>query len=90
MRKRYFREHRGLYVDSMETIKEVQSVDDIIKFYDNDPLVHGYFKNIRIDPTTHREHRDPHDKWGKDTYMVVADFDGYTGQCIAFANFCDS
>ena len=26
-------------------------------------------------------------EWGSIEYMVVADFDGYKGQCIGFANF---
>ena len=87
MAKKIFREHRGLYADSMSTMKEVQSVADIVKHYDSNPLTKGYFKNIRIDPTTHRDHRTKDDEWGADTYMVVADFDGYTGQCIGYCNF---
>ena len=88
MAKRFFREHRGQYVDSMATMKEVRTVDDIVRHYDNDPLVKGYYRNIRIDATTRRDHRNPQDEWGKDTYMILADFDGYTGQCIGYANFC--
>ena len=87
MAKRFFREHRGTYAESMETMKAVQSVADIVAHYENDPLTMGYFKRIRIDPTTRRGHREPQDEWGVDTYMVVADFDGYTGQCIGYSNF---
>ena len=84
---KFFREHRRTYAESMETMVLVRSVVDIVKHYESDPLTKGYFKNIRIDQTTRRDHRDPQDEWGADTYMVVADFDGYTGQCIGYSNF---
>lgn len=87
MAKRFFREHRGLYADSMSTKKEMQTVADIVAHFESDPLTKGYFKNIRIDATTRRDHRTKDDEWGADTYMVVADFDGYTGQCIGYSNF---
>lgn len=85
--ERFFREHRGTYAESMETVKAVWSVADIVKHFESDPLTEGFFKNIRIDASTRRDHRNPQDEWGKDTYMVVADFDGYTGQCIGYCNF---
>jgi hypothetical protein len=73
----------------MSTKKEVQGVNDIVEHYKNDQLMKGFYKNIRIDPDTRRDHRTKNDDWGPDTYMIVADFQGYTGQCIGMANFCE-
>ena len=87
MKKKYFREHRGGYAESMETMVEVNSLADIVEHYENDPLMKNYLRNIRIDQTTRREHRTKGDEWGDVTYMVVADFDGYTCQCIGYSNF---
>lgn len=89
MAKRFYRPHRGLYADAMAEKVEVTCLQDIVAFIESEPLVKDYYKNIRIAPETKREHREPNDDWGKDTYMVVADFEGYTGQCIGWANFCD-
>lgn len=87
--RKFFREHRGGYAESMETMKQVKSLADIEAHYSSDPLTKGYYKNIRIDVESRRRHRTPQDDWGKDTFMVVADFDGYTGQCIGYTNFVE-
>lgn len=87
MAKRFFRPHRALFADSMAEKTEVSGIEDIVRRVDDDALVRGYFKNVRIAADTWRPHRCPDDEWGEDTYMVVADFDGYTKQCIGFANF---
>ena len=87
MENKYFRMHRGLYADSMETMKEVASVAEMRDLIDGGEFPKGYLSNIHIGEDTKREHRNPNDKWGKYTYMVLADFDGYTNQCIAYSNF---
>ena len=87
MGKKYFRMHRGLYVDSMQTMKEVASVAEIRDLIDGGEFPKDYLSNIHIGKDTRREHRNPNDKWGKDTYMLLADFDGYKNQCIRYTNF---
>ena len=83
---RYFREHRGKFIESMKTMRKVDGVKDI-QGYLNSIYPEGYLQNIRIAADTKRDHRLHLDDWGADTYMVVADFDGYTGQCVGYANF---
>lgn len=87
MEKKYFRLHRRLYVDSMETMKEVASLSEIQNILDGGVFPKGYLSNIHIGEDTKREHRTPGDKWGECTYMVLADFDGYTNQCVGCCNF---
>lgn len=87
-KKRYFREHRGGFAESMETMCEVSGVKDI-RVYLNSIFPCGYLKNIRVAYDTIRPHRTPGDDWGDKTFMVVADFDGYTSQCLGYANFYD-
>ena len=86
--RRYFRKHRGLFVDSMETMVEVKSVEDIKGILGKD-FPAGYLRNIHIDCKGILEERCVPYGWGDTTYYVLADFDGYTSQCIGFANFTD-
>ena len=86
MRKRYFRFHRGGFIDSMDTKQEVTSASDIKNILNND-FPDGYLSNIRIDESVIKDPRTLNSDWGDDTYMVVADFEGYTGQCLGYANF---
>lgn len=78
-----------MYADAMSEKMEVTCLQDIVAHIESEPIVRGYYKNIRIAPETKREHREPNDEWGQNTWMVVADFESYTGQCVGWANFCD-
>ena len=81
--RKYFRYHRGTLSDSMDTMREIQSMDDVKKLVD--ALVPDYFSNIHIgdkftDPRCPQE-------WGEVSYFVLADFDGYTDQCVGYVNY---
>ena len=85
-KKKYFRFHRGAFKDSMKIIVEVNDLDDIRRIIEDDALIKGYYKNIRIsDGLT--DHRCVPYGWGDMSYYVLADFGGYTGQCIGMADF---
>ena len=85
--KKYFRHHRMLLDDSMKTMVEVNGLDDIKRIIEEDSFVKGCYKNIRIEENGNVDERCVPYGWGNMTYYVVADFDGYTGQCIGMANF---
>lgn len=86
--KKLFRFHRGLLADSLATTIEVSGLAELtekVNAYWND-FAPDYLSNIRIDPTPHEDSRLP-EEWGGVSYYVVADFDGYEGQCIGMSNF---
>ena len=87
--KKYFRHHRELFTDSMETMVEVGGIADIRRIVEESTLTKGYFKNIRIDGEGVRDDRCIPYGWGDTVYLVLADFDGYEGQCIGMANFSE-
>jgi hypothetical protein len=84
--KKYFRYHRGGFDESMKTMVEVNGLDDIRRIVEDDALIKGYYKNIRIGDGL-VDHRCAPYGWGDTSYYVLADFGGYTGQCIGMANF---
>lgn len=82
-----FRFHRGLLADSLETTVFVTGLPAIQKYInDTDPILYASLSNIRIRKEPYVDERLPKE-WGSIEYMVVADFDGYKGQCIGFTNF---
>lgn len=85
--RRYFRHHRHLFADSMATMVEVGDIGDIRRIVEQDALLKGYYRNVRIVGEGLRDERCVPYGWGDKEYHVVADFDGYTGQCIGWANF---
>jgi hypothetical protein len=88
VQKKYYRQHRHLLEDSLSTAVEVNSLDDIKRMEEQDVAswLKGYYKNVRISGEAIIDERLPC-WWGNTEYHVVADFDGYTGQCIGWANF---
>lgn len=86
--KKLFRFHRGTLADSLATTIEVSGLAELIKKIkaDYDKFVPVYLSNIRIDPEPHKDDRLPKE-WNGVSYYVVADFDGYKGQCISMSNF---
>lgn len=82
-----FRMHRGSLADSLETTVFVTGLPAIRKYInDTDPILYASLSNIRIRKEPYVDDRLPKE-WGSIEYMVVADIDGYKGQCIGFANF---
>lgn len=86
--KKLFRFNRGLLDESLATTTEVsgleelrEKVADCVAWADR-----NYFKNIRIKNEVYNDPRLPAE-WGGISYYVIADFDGYTGQCIGACNF---
>jgi hypothetical protein len=84
--KKYFREHRGGFDESMQTSVAVNRLEDIktilSKIYPK-----GYLSNIHIDNKVFIDERCVPYGWGDKCYYVLADFDGYKDQCIGMANF---
>lgn len=81
--KKLFREHRGLLADSLATTIEVSGLADIVRHCEQEM---PWVKNVKIYDKQLIDHRLPAE-WGKITYYVVADFEGYTEQCIGMCNF---
>ena len=84
--KKLFRFHRGGLVESLATTLEVRGVDEIRKIVNDHTLCSGHFKNIRIEREPHADRRLSKE-WGGISYYVLADFDGYSGQCVGMCNF---
>lgn len=86
--KKLFRHHRGLLSYSLATTIEVAGLADLQKQLQAhwDSFAPGYISNIRIKDKPCQDPRLPRE-WGGVSYYVVADFDGYTGQCIGMSNF---
>lgn len=82
-----FRFHRGGLAESLETTVFVTGLPAIRKYIkDTDPIFYASLSNIRIRKEPYVDNRLPKE-WGSVEYKVVADFNGYNGQCIGFANF---
>ena len=82
-----FRFHRGGFAESLETTTFVTGIEAIKTYLkESDPLMYHELSNIRIKKEPITDDRLPKE-WGSVEYMVVADYDGYKGQCIGFANF---
>lgn len=82
-----FRFHRGGLAESLETTVFVTGLSAIRKYInDTDPILYSSLKNLRIRKEHYVDKRLPKE-WGKIEYMVVADLDGYKGQCIGYTNF---
>lgn len=83
-----FRFHRGLLADSLETMVFVTGLSAIRAYIKlKDPFFFASLSNIHIKKEPITDDRLPKE-WGNTEYMVVADFDGYKGQCIGYTNFC--
>lgn len=85
MSKKLFRFHRGLLADSLATTIEVMGLTHLIKEI-NAVYPKGHLRNIRIKNEPINDFRLP-EEWNGVSYYVVADFDGYEGQCIGMSNF---
>ena len=85
-RKKYFRPIRGLFVDSIAEMKEVNGLYDIMQL-----VTKGYpkkfFQNIHIDPKPTIENRCIPYGWGNITYSIHADHSGYKNQIVGMCNF---
>lgn len=86
--KKLFRFHRGSLADSLATAIEVNGVADLVEKVqaDWDAVSPGYIRNIRIKNKQYKDNRLPKE-WNGVSYYVVADFEGYKGQCIGMSNF---
>lgn len=81
--KKIFRYHRGSLADSLATAIEVSCIADLRHILAKEmPWAH----NVCIDPRVIEDKRLPNE-WNGVCYYVVADFDGYRGQCIGMCNF---
>ena len=86
--KKLFRSHRGMLADSLKTTIEVSGLSELREKI-TDSIVwadSNYVKNIRIKNEVYNDSRLPAE-WGGISYYVLADFDGYVGQCIGMCNF---
>lgn len=81
--KKLFRYHRGSLADSLATTIEVMGLYELKQILAKEP---PYVHNVRIWRTRIPDDRLP-DEWNGVCHYVVADFDGYTGQCIGMCNF---
>ncbi len=86
--KKLFRFHRGTLADSLATTIEVSGLAELVEKVKAswDRHYPNYLSNIRIDPTPHKDCRLP-EEWRGVSYYVVADFEGYEGQCVGMSNF---
>lgn len=79
-RRKLFRPHRGSLKDSLNEVVEVSSLKDVRDKTDS------YFKNVRIKEEYIDDSQRSDLEW-KETHYVVADFDGFSEQCIGYTNF---
>lgn len=86
--KTLFRIHCGALADSLKTTVSVTGLEAIKTYLKEDGTFYSILKNIRINHEPYVDERLPKE-WGSIEYMVVADFDGYKGQCIGFTNFME-
>ena len=78
-----FRFHRGGLAESLATAREVKDLQDLkceVR------AVLPFATNIRISQTRIADSRLP-DEWDGVSHYVLADLDGYKGQCIGMCNF---
>lgn len=82
-----FRFHRGGLAESLETTVFVTGLPAIRKYInDTDPILYASLSNIRIKKEPITDNRLLKE-WGSVEYKVVADINGYNGQCIGYTNF---
>lgn len=85
--KKLFCFYCGLLSESLKTTIEVSGLSELVERVTNN--FGNRLINIRIlnDPK-----KDPRlsEEWGDTCYYVVADIDGYTGQCIGMSNFYEN
>lgn len=81
--RKLFRYHRGGLAESLETTIEVTGLADLRHILS---VSWPSLRNVRISP---REMIDPRlpSGWRQVSYYVIADFDGYEGQCVGMTNF---
>lgn len=78
-----FRYHRGGLAESLDTTVEVMGLHDLRMMLAKEmPFAH----NVRISLAADKDDRLP-PEWGGYSRYVLADFDGYSGQCIGMCNF---
>lgn len=78
-----FRYHRGLLSESLDTTIEVSGLYELRQILAKDmPFAH----NVRISLAADKDDRLP-TEWGGYSRYVLADFDGFHGQCIGMCNF---
>lgn len=81
--RKLFRFHRGSLAESLQT------TIDVIDLYELRQMlaeVLPYAHNVRISRVENRDDRLPA-AWGSVSRYVLADFDGYSGQCVGMCNF---
>lgn len=84
---KYYRPVRDSYASSiLDEMALPRGFKDLIGFFKRFKKTRSY-SNVRIDINSRRDHRTPDDWWGKDTYDVLADFDGKVGQLVGYVNF---
>lgn len=81
--KKLFRFHRGGLAESLTTTREVADLQDLKCVIRS---IYPFVSNIRISLAKDKDERLP-PEWGGHSRYVLADFDGYTGQCIGMCNF---
>lgn len=86
MKIRLFRWHRGGLSESLDTTIQVHSKADMISYILDDYSVENYLHNIRISDERLDDSSRAGQAW-REFYRVVADFEGFTGQCIGYCNF---
>lgn len=81
--KRLFRYHRPTLSESLSTTIEVSGLFELKRFLADDA---AWAKNVRISLAADKDARLP-SEWGGSSHYVLADFDGFRGQCIGMCNF---
>lgn len=84
--KKLFRLHRGGLAESLATTTEVAGLSDIKDKLRSMSLCLDFYHNIRISREPLLDNRLPKE-WEGISYHVLADFDGWRGQCIGMCNF---
>lgn len=86
MKRKLFRWHRGQLSESLDTTIEVRSVSHMISYIIKDFPADNYLHNVRIKEECINDSSRAGGDW-ENQHMVIADFEGYTGQCIGWCNF---
>lgn len=86
MPTKLFRTHRGGLVESLETTIKVDGITDLLRHIAKEM---PWAKNVKIRGEAIKDTRLP-SEWNNLSYYVVADFEGYTEQCIGMTNFFES
>lgn len=83
MPTKLFRSHRGGLAESLETTIKVDGIADLLRHIAEEM---PWAKNVKIREEAIKDTRLP-SEWNNVSYYVVADFEGYTEQCIGMTNF---